>query len=325
MTQRQAVLSLLLLLTATNAAVEDSFQWRPEEVHPCTVDRMTMDQVWEKFGEEGIPPLYDKPLVITTTSPTNSVTRQRVQEDAILSNFPSDFNVTLSSSNSFSEHRRTVPLQTYLEEMKQNNGVTSPHQLSNESWYLFGETFGPEWKHMLRDYRLPPCETCRSEYVALSFGIGNRGSGVQWHIHGPGFSEALVGRKHWVLYPPYYPPPFFHHDQSTRNWIETIYTNITKLTLSALEQLKDHPDDRHLLAISRNAGRPFECTLEPGDLIYFPDRWYHATLNCDFYTAFVSSFTSDFDYLRDRESSCKTEGCLRKEESKLPFSTNNER
>lgn len=40
------------------------------------------------------------------------------------------------------------------------------------------------------DYPLPPCESCTEDLVSLSFGIGNKGSGVQWHIHGPGFSET---------------------------------------------------------------------------------------------------------------------------------------
>jgi hypothetical protein len=37
----------------------------------------------------------------------------------------------------------------------------------------------------------------------------------------------------------------------------------------------------------------YECTLLPGDLLYFPNNWYHATINLDPYTAFVSSFTTE--------------------------------
>lgn len=72
--------------------------------------------------------------------------------------------------------------------------------------------------------------------------------------------------------------------------------------------------------------RPFECTLDPGDIIYFPNmvsqffvskprllflrdcltaslpllpmvflskQWWHATINLDDYTAFVSTFTQE--------------------------------
>jgi oxalate decarboxylase/phosphoglucose isomerase-like protein (cupin superfamily) len=34
-------------------------------------------------------------------------------------------------------------------------------------------------------------------------------------------------------------------------------------------------------------------TVDPGDTIYFPDRWWHATINLDPYTAFVSTFTTE--------------------------------
>jgi quercetin dioxygenase-like cupin family protein len=39
----------------------------------------------------------------------------------------------------------------------------------------------------------------------------------------------------------------------------------------------------------------FSKTVHPGDLIYFPDRYWHATINIDPYTAFVSTFTQEHD------------------------------
>lgn len=303
---------------ADSRASDDPWKWRPEHDHPCTIKRMTMEEVYENFGPEGVPAMHPDPLVVVASSTNhNHDLRHLTREDRIVDNFLPGFEVTLSSSNSFSQHRRTIPLQHYLEEMKDNNSTTSPHQRSNESWYLFGETFTDPWKEMLQDYELPPCQTCQAEYSALSFGIGNRGSGVQWHIHGPGFSEALHGRKHWVLYPPHYQPPFFHHDQSTRNWMEHIYTNTT-LLVESLESYNEmlpqntsgvgggnaapkHKNKAQLLYPVLESGRPYECTLDPGDLIYFPDRFHHATINCDTYTAFVSTFTSDHLYQQDQK------------------------
>jgi hypothetical protein len=80
-----------------------------------------------------------------------------------------------------------------------------------------------EWKQLLQHYELPPCHTCTPDLVALSFGIGNRGSGVSWHVHGPGFSQAIHGRKHWILYERASPPPNYHKDQSSRHWMEYNY------------------------------------------------------------------------------------------------------
>jgi ribosomal protein L16 Arg81 hydroxylase len=43
------------------------------------------------------------------------------------------------------------------------------------------------------------------------------------------------------------------------------------------------------------SARPYECSLNPGDIIYFPDQWWHATINLDPYTVFVSTFTTEHD------------------------------
>ena len=156
---------------------------------------------------------------------------------------------------------------------------------SNETWYLFGETYSSEWKSLLRHYQLPPCQACNDpndeSLVALSFGIGNSGSGVQWHVHGPGFSEAIHGRKHWVLYP-FQDRPDFHPDQTSLNWM---YYNYIQLHTTA---------------------RPLECTLFPGDLLYFPDLFWHATINIDDYTAFVSTFTQEHLFAEREMSKSKS-------------------
>ena len=41
---------------------------------------------------------------------------------------------------------------------------------------------------------------------------------------------------------------------------------------------------------------PLECTLGPGDMIYFPDNWHHATLNMESYNVFVSTFTTEHGF-----------------------------
>jgi hypothetical protein len=321
-----------------------SFRWIPEAKHPCTIARMTMEEIFQRFGPEGLPPLYPHPLVITTTTtiPTtttsgtarfknatatvfpesqttkdfvvvvvdrnqepppehnsssssssssssrikkrlrsrNEIFRNKTLPHHILSEFPVDFSVELTSSNSFSEHRRQISLKQYIDEQLQANegrGETLPDQQSNETWYLFGETFTEPWTHLLRWYHVPPCRACRDmNSLALAFGIGNRGSGVQWHVHGPGFSEAIHGRKHWILSPDR--PKSFHPNQTSRHWMEYVYTAM------------DDPNER-----------PYECTLDTGDLIYFPDMWWHATINLDAYTAFVSTFTQEHLFLKNND------------------------
>lgn len=253
--------------------------WNPaDDHHPCTVHRLTDAQFRRQFGPRGLPPLYAKPIVIQRSDDIrNAEFRNLTTPDNLIQFFGgSGFMVTLSSSNSLSEHRRRMSLESYITDQIQTQ--ETPLDIpANETWYLFGETYSSEWQRLLQRYQLPSCHTCTAELVALSFGIGNRGSGVQWHVHGPGFSECLHGRKHWVLYPPQRKPPGYHKDQSSRQWMEYVYPHL--------------PNDE----------KPLECTLLPGDVLYFPDQWWHATINLSPYTAFVSTFTTEHDVLVDTD------------------------
>ena len=217
--QRQSTVILLILVIF----VAHGWEWIPQAEHPCNIRRLTMEDLFAEFGSQGLPPLYPEPVVIRPDNAArNAALRAVTTRETLLEQFEPGFNVTLSSSNALSERRRTITLQQYLQEMEAVP-ETTPRQLSNESWYLFGETYTAPWQSLLQSYELPPCQTCVCELSALSFGIGNRGSGVQWHTHGPGFSEALHGRKHWILYPAHKRPPNIHKDQSSRQWMEIEY------------------------------------------------------------------------------------------------------
>jgi hypothetical protein len=261
-----------------DSATFDPPGWHPKDDHPCTIERISMGEFKKRYDwEGGLPPLFPTPLVISDAPmDRNQQFRLLTRSDTIFQNFPSNFTVTLSSSNSFSEHRRTIPLKQYLQEV--GTQYPTPKQKSNETWYLFGETYSQEWKRLLQQYTLPPCQACQRDdddtWVALSFGIGNSGSGVSWHVHGPGFSEAIYGRKHWILQKSV---PNFHPDQTSYNWMYYNYS------------------------IMSQSERPLECTLYPGDIVYFPDMWWHATINVDDYTAFISTFTQEHLFTKKYE------------------------
>lgn len=89
---------------------------------------------------------------------------------------------------------------------------------------------------------------------------------MPFHFHGPVFAETVVGRKRWFIYEPEKRPQF-DPDKSTLHWL-----------------LEDYPK----LKVDQ---KPIECILEPFDIIYFPDRWWHATLNID-NVVFISTFLS---------------------------------
>jgi hypothetical protein len=300
------------------------WNWDPTALHPCNIKRITQTELIRRFGELGLPNLYPYPLVIVPDGKIrNEDFANLTTQEHLPLNFSPDLNVTLTGSDSLSSHRRTIPLTQYLHEIINNNGgQTLPDQLGNETWYLFGETFSGEWATFLRQYNLPSCHSCtelhyQQSLIALSFGIGNLGSGVQWHLHGPGFSETIHGRKHWVLYPPENRPSY-NIDYASRHWMEYTYPSLENWTTADFERenqnheqyLKqwrrrslDSDSSHRKQAVSYSVDerkrpskkKPWECTINAGEMLYFPDQWHHATINLSPYTVFVSSFTSEHD------------------------------
>ena len=73
----------------------------------------------------------------------------------------------------------------------------------------------------------------------------------------------MHGAKRWLLYPK--APPQFDPDATSVHWLRDVYPRLT--THEA----------------------PWECVIEPGDLLYFPSDWYHAIVNLGT-TVFMSTF-----------------------------------
>ncbi len=316
------------------------WNWEPRSSsHPCNIRRLSQSELLHTFGPLGVPNLYPYPLVIYPDHhPQNDATKNNyyigrnpsfanmTTLEHLTFNFSPDFNVTLTGSDSLSTHRRTVPLSQYLLEILDSNknlkrpGETLPDQLGNETWYLFGETYTKEWAEFLQHYNLPTCQSCtplhrQQNMIALSFGVGNIGSGVQWHHHGPGFSETIHGRKHWVLYPPQ-SRPIYKIEYASRHWMENIYPTLENWNDQDLKmesrrhedflmkgkrgiekQLhysdmmgKDHKSVDVIEEEAPSNKKPWECTINAGELI-----WHHATINLERYTVFVSSFTTEYD------------------------------
>jgi hypothetical protein len=318
-----------------NDEVDDNHQnewsWDPTSTHPCTIHRISHSELHRLYGPGGLPNLeYPLPIIIYPDDVNDQQQRPHHNNNSkfanlttyknLPTNFPPDFQVTLSGSDSLSTHRRTIPLQQYLSEITTANngsGLTLPTQLANETWYFFGETHSSIWSTFLHDnYALPPCQSCtpqqfqKQQNIALAFGIGNIGSGVQWHIHGPGFSETIHGKKHWVLYPPECEPNY-DLNFASRHWMEYSYSTLEDWTTNEIQyekrnheefwqrwitmpeqqqqQQQTPPPQVEVGCYSRR--KPWECTVHEGEVIYFPNLWHHATINLEKYTVFVSSFT----------------------------------
>lgn len=70
--------------------------------------------------------------------------------------------------------------------------------------------------------------------------------------------------KRWFLYLPDEKPDF-DPDASTLQWYYNVYPTL------------------------KEEDKPIECTLKPGEILYIPDWWWHATLNLG-ETVFISTF-----------------------------------
>jgi hypothetical protein len=241
-----------------------------------------------------------KPVVIrNATLNTTAAFRARTTVPALMASYGQS-RVTLSSANAFSYGRRRSTLTEYLTEALgpdaraawEHAAAHGDDDAAAGLFYWFGE-HGDELSSLIASYPLPrytyaaaapstafTAEVGASSTIAraakagtaarqqqepaLSFGVGPAGSGVPFHFHNDGFSEVMHGEKHWLLYPN--KPPRFQENATSVSWLRN-----------------------ELPALLRSEW-PHECTIGPGDLLYFPTGWWHAIINRGDPTVFMSTF-----------------------------------
>ena len=188
---------------------------------------------------------------------------------------------------------------------------------ANETWYMFGNNENSEpFKSLKNLYDAPTCISCTKGTVTL--GIAGQGSGVSFHLHGPGFSEPIIGSKRWFLFRPGYGPAGGFAAQANKT-VASFAAEISDLVVVQLQQQNGVTSSSSSLSSlspaslmsstpfnievdpaissssssssSSNSDTFFDCTIYPGELIYFPANWYHATYNLASFNAFVSFFT----------------------------------
>ncbi|KAH9258172.1 hypothetical protein BASA81_003756 [Batrachochytrium salamandrivorans] len=144
-------------------------------------------------------------------------------------------------------------------------------QLGNETFYLFGSHAGVNWQQFLNGYpnlethEVIECLQLRPTNSAQSFGCAGKNTGVPWHFHGSGFLQQIWGEKQWFLVPP-----------SITN--EQIGFDPNGTTFTWWRNQTQFPP---LLQTT---------VLLPGDFIYFPPMWKHATLNLGEWNVWMSTF-----------------------------------
>lgn len=98
--------------------------------------------------------------------------------------------------------------------------------------------------------------------VRTFFALGGAGAGVHFHFHEDAWNLQIFGRKKWLLAPHEHTPPLtsvagLELAEPIAGWVRTV-----------------------LPALPRNS-RPLTCVVHPGELLYVPEQWHHATLNLE--------------------------------------------
>jgi hypothetical protein len=226
--------------------------------------------------------------------------------------------VKLSSSNAYSHGIIETTLNSYLTTILGDSfaDMSSSSLKANESYYLFGHNYEGIWEELSSLYRSPPCHLC-DKAGAKTPGLGGKNSGVSFHFHGPGFSEVIHGSKQWFLFPSQFSPlvtQLFHNNMTVVSWYDKFYpffanetfrdeviNNRRSLPFLSSVCSEDSTDDdntcsssflsdptiENLLLLQPHL---YECTIFPGEVLYFPSFWMHATLNRDDYNFFFSHF-----------------------------------
>lgn len=89
--------------------------------------------------------------------------------------------------------------------------------------------------------------------------VGNSQTGTVLHQHFEAFNAVIVGSKKWFVFPPHVVPAIEYPPHRTiRKWVSEVY-------------------EPALAGNSRLA--PLECTVAPGEVLYIPAGWFHATIN----------------------------------------------
>ncbi|KAM4535811.1 jmjC domain-containing protein 8 [Fundulus diaphanus] len=244
------------------AGAEDGGGWSQpadpslQEEGACTIDvldgsELSHQQFIDRYA-------FSRPVVLRGLT-DNTNFQLLCSKSSLLEKFGS-LKVRLSTANTHSYRKVDVLFQQYVDELLRPQARDA---LGSETLYFFGDNNFTEWQNLFDRYQPPPY-VLPDTTGAYSFGIAGPGTGVPFHWHGPGYSEVIYGRKRWFLYPPS-KEPHFHPNRTTLSWLTETYPYL--------------PEEE----------APLECTIRPGEVLFFPDRWWHATLNLDT-SVFISTF-----------------------------------
>ncbi|KAM3863993.1 jmjC domain-containing protein 8 [Diretmus argenteus] len=240
----------------TQSKLSSNSNYSLRDEGPCNIDVLDSSSLSHRQFIEQYA--YTRPVILRGLT-DNQKFRVLCSKSSLLEEY-GDRTVRLSTANTYSYRKVDVPFHQYVDLLLKPQSLEA---LGSDTLYFFGDNNFTEWQSLFDQYRPPPYGLPRTTR-AYSFGVAGPGTGVPFHWHGPGYSEVIYGRKRWFLYPPDQ-EPHFHPNRTTLSWVAETYPYL--------------PQEE----------APLECTIRPGEVLFFPDRWWHATLNLDT-SVFISTF-----------------------------------
>jgi hypothetical protein len=256
-----------MLAEASRAAGWDPTDVQQVDASFCNIPRVPMNELSRDAFRETY--LERAPVILLGAPNSDNTFANLVHREYLLEHF-GNHSVTLSSANRNSYDKLETPLRVYLDRQKHMRPQPL-HADGASTWYHFGDNKHEEWNDVFQHYERPTKYTF-GPHTSLSFGIGPAGSGVPFHTHGHVFNEVLYGKKRWWLQAPmdnleHDDGPRFDPDASSLQWLHRVRPTYSASEVSALH----------------------ECVCVPGETLYIPSFWHHATLNIG-ETVFMASF-----------------------------------
>jgi len=227
----------------------------------CTLRRVSMDDFSLKMrGRE-----LDQPLIITGVQGWEALltwTRRSFRKELGHIQVPIGNSAGTVEMNGH-EGSQWTTLREFIDDMR------SGHRGSEDCLFTdFARFYGVvgEEDDILREMgnsmatpRNAPWTRTEPAHPMLS--LGPPKSGLAFHRHGASLAALVAGRKAWWLF--------------SSKGLPSAIREKTQGLLSAWETLVDDPEKR---LPGHGAAR---CIQQPGEVLYVPPGWYHATINLD--------------------------------------------
>ena len=188
-----------------------------------------------------------------------------------------DADVTVSAlpyARAYAAHETRSTLRDYVARHVERGGVLAARKSGGGLEYVFDAQILARNSALRADVEPRPSALNFSSRIE-QFYVGPAFSGAHPHFHGDAWNALVYGSKLWVLFPPQ--DAFFAATPALK-WFMREYPKLKALQKEARDAARGGAGERSAEAEQR-APRFLECVQMPGDVVYVPKSWGHATLN----------------------------------------------